>query len=174
MPLGKEVSLGPSDIVIDGDPVGTQSLTAASSHFRPVPIVAKRSPISATAELLLIYFCDTDFPRPNCRTAIFKNFLPPGWQSAIIALLRNIISKSFCFRLSLSLKLPLEVCECAFSKQTRITSQLALSLEYTADHNEIYCTAIKTTTYSSIVFVGGPKHEYYKSSMTDGCHLKYQ
>jgi len=53
MPLGKEVSLGRRHIVLDGDPVGTQSSTAALPHFRPMPIVAKRSPISASAELVL-------------------------------------------------------------------------------------------------------------------------
>jgi len=53
MPLGKDVGLGPGHIVLDGDPVGTQSPTVAPPHFRPMPIVAKRSPISATAELLL-------------------------------------------------------------------------------------------------------------------------
>jgi len=50
MPLGKEVGLGPGHIVLDGDPAPT----AAPSHFRPMPIVTKRSPISATAKLLLI------------------------------------------------------------------------------------------------------------------------
>ena len=55
MPLGKEVGLGPGHIVLDEDPVGTQPPTTAPTHFRPMPIVAKRSPISATAELLL--FC---------------------------------------------------------------------------------------------------------------------
>ena len=54
MPLGKEVGLAPGHIVLDGDPVGTQPPTAAPSHFRPIPTVAKWSPISATAELLLI------------------------------------------------------------------------------------------------------------------------
>jgi len=53
MPHGKEVGLGPVHIVLDGDPVGTQPPTAAPPHFRAMPIVAKRSPISATAELLL-------------------------------------------------------------------------------------------------------------------------
>jgi len=48
MPLGKEVGLGPGHIVLDGDPAPT----TAAPHFRPMPIVAKRSPISATAELL--------------------------------------------------------------------------------------------------------------------------
>jgi len=53
MPLGKEVGLGPGHIVLDGDPMRTQAATAAPPHLRPMPIVAKRSPISATAELLL-------------------------------------------------------------------------------------------------------------------------
>ena len=48
MPLGKEVDLGPGHIVLDGD----SAPTAAPPHFRLLPIVAKRSPISATAELL--------------------------------------------------------------------------------------------------------------------------
>jgi len=52
MPLGKEVGLGPGHIVLDGDSVGTLPPTAAPPHFRPMPIVAKRSPISANAELL--------------------------------------------------------------------------------------------------------------------------
>jgi len=53
MPLSKEVGLGPGHIVLDGDPVGTQPPTASPLHFWPMPVVAKRSPISATAELLL-------------------------------------------------------------------------------------------------------------------------
>jgi len=52
MPLGKVVGLGPGYIVLDGDPVGTQPPIAAPLHFRPMPIVAKRSPTLAIAELL--------------------------------------------------------------------------------------------------------------------------
>jgi len=52
MPLGKEVGLGPGHTVLVGHPVETQPPTAALPHFRPMPIVAKRSPVSATAELL--------------------------------------------------------------------------------------------------------------------------
>ena len=48
MPLGKEVSLGPGHIVLDGNP--------ASPNFRPMSIVAERSPISANAEHLLLVF----------------------------------------------------------------------------------------------------------------------
>jgi len=55
MPLGEMVGLGPGHIVLDGNPVGTQSPAAAPPHFRPMPIVSKRSPISSTAELLSSY-----------------------------------------------------------------------------------------------------------------------
>jgi len=51
MPLGKEIGLGPGDIVLDGDPAPfTERGTAApdfSLHF-----ALSRSPISTTAELL--------------------------------------------------------------------------------------------------------------------------
>jgi len=54
MPLGKEVGLGPGHIVLDGDPVVTQLPPQQPiATFRPMSIVAKRSPISATAKLLL-------------------------------------------------------------------------------------------------------------------------
>jgi len=52
MPLGKDVGLGPGHIVLDGDPAPHSSPSPLSA----MPIVAKRSPISATAELLLIYY----------------------------------------------------------------------------------------------------------------------
>ena len=54
MPLATEVGLGPGDTVLDGDPaqLPTERGTAGP-HFRPMFIVVKRSPISATAELLL-------------------------------------------------------------------------------------------------------------------------
>jgi len=55
MPLGKEVSLGPGHTVLDGDPVETQPRQQPLPTFRPMSTVAKRSPISATAELLLNY-----------------------------------------------------------------------------------------------------------------------
>jgi len=52
MLLGKEIGLVPGHIVLDGDPVGTQPLQQPLPTFRPMSIVVKRSPISATAELL--------------------------------------------------------------------------------------------------------------------------
>jgi len=51
MPLGKEVGLGPGHTVLDGDPAPPQQPLAT---FRPMSIVAKRSPVSATAELSFI------------------------------------------------------------------------------------------------------------------------
>jgi len=51
MPLGTKVGLGPRDIVVDGGPAPPKG-AQLPPNFRPMPIVAKRSPISATAELL--------------------------------------------------------------------------------------------------------------------------
>jgi len=53
MPLGTEVGLylGPSHIVFTGTQLRPKRGTIAP-FFRPMSIVAKRSPISATAELL--------------------------------------------------------------------------------------------------------------------------
>ena len=48
VPLGREVGLGPGHIVLDWDPPW-----GISPNFRPMSIVAKWSPISATAEHLL-------------------------------------------------------------------------------------------------------------------------
>ena len=50
MPLGTEVGLGPDDIVLDGDSVPPKKGGTAPLHFRPMSIVAKRLPFSATAE----------------------------------------------------------------------------------------------------------------------------
>jgi len=52
MPLGTQVGLGPDDIVLDGGP-DLRHKRGTTPNFRPIGIVAKRSPISATAELLL-------------------------------------------------------------------------------------------------------------------------
>jgi len=50
MPLGTELGLGGSNIVLDGDPAFPRK---PPPHFWPMSIVAKRSPISAAAELFL-------------------------------------------------------------------------------------------------------------------------
>jgi len=60
MKLGMEVCLaGPGHIVLDGDPAPPKRGTAP--NFRPMSIVAKRSPISATAQHLLVQVKDTFF-----------------------------------------------------------------------------------------------------------------
>jgi len=53
MPLGMEVGLGPGDFMLDGTQLPFPSKTGTAPNFRPMSIVAKRSPISATAEFLL-------------------------------------------------------------------------------------------------------------------------
>ena len=53
MQLGTEVGLGPGDIVLDGDPAPPRKEAQQSPTFWPMSIVAKWSPILATAELLL-------------------------------------------------------------------------------------------------------------------------
>jgi len=53
IPLGTEVGLGPGDIVLDGDPAPPMERGTAAITFQRMSFVAKRSPISATAELLL-------------------------------------------------------------------------------------------------------------------------
>ena len=52
MPLGMQVSLGLGDFVLDGDPALLLKKEAEPLSFRPISTVAKRSPISATAEVL--------------------------------------------------------------------------------------------------------------------------
>jgi len=53
MPLDMEVGLGPGHIVLDVDRSPPPERGTAAPSFWPMPIVAKRSLISATAELLL-------------------------------------------------------------------------------------------------------------------------
>jgi len=53
MPLAMEVGLGPSDIVLDGEPSSPKKGHSPTPNFWPMSIVAKWSPILATAEHLL-------------------------------------------------------------------------------------------------------------------------
>ena len=53
MPLGKKIGLGPGHIVLDGDPAPPKRGTIP--NFRPVSVVGKRSPSSATAEHLFYF-----------------------------------------------------------------------------------------------------------------------
>jgi len=76
MPLGKEADLGPGHIVLDGDPVGTQwPLNQPLPTFWPMSIVAKRSPISATAEFLFCHYMD-GHTQKHTHTVIHTQYLP--------------------------------------------------------------------------------------------------
>ena len=55
MPLGVEVGLGPGHSVLDGDQATLTERGTATPHFSVDGFVAKRSPISATAELLYCF-----------------------------------------------------------------------------------------------------------------------
>jgi len=54
VPLGTEVRLGLGHIVLDGDPAPRVKGHTIPPNFRPVYIVAKRSPISTNANLLFL------------------------------------------------------------------------------------------------------------------------
>jgi len=53
MPLGAKVDLGPDHIVLHEDPAHPPPKSGTVPNFRAMSIVAKRSPISATAEHLV-------------------------------------------------------------------------------------------------------------------------
>jgi len=55
MSLGMEVSLGLGHIVLHGDPATPTPKRNTTPNFQLMSIVAKRSPISATAEHLLLF-----------------------------------------------------------------------------------------------------------------------
>jgi len=55
MLLGTEVCLGLGDIVLDGNRARPTELGTTAPTSRPLSIVAKRSPISGTVELLIYY-----------------------------------------------------------------------------------------------------------------------
>jgi len=59
IPLGTEVGLGPGDIVLDRDAAPPQKgAQQPPPTFWPMFVLDKRSPISATAELLLSNFAE--------------------------------------------------------------------------------------------------------------------
>jgi len=52
MPLGTEVGIDPGDIVLDGDSAPPRNGHSSSRLFGPCLLWPKRSPISATAQVL--------------------------------------------------------------------------------------------------------------------------
>jgi len=82
MPLVMEVGLGPGDIVLDGDPAPHPAKRHSSpTTFRPMPVVAKRSPTSATAELLSdIIHCNVQniSKESSMFTYVLRDFMKQG------------------------------------------------------------------------------------------------
>ena len=77
MPLGTKVGLGPGDIVLGGDQASPWEGAQQPPTFLPIFVVARQSPISATAELLFIYIftnvrvcCGSTGPRVMVRWAL--------------------------------------------------------------------------------------------------------
>jgi len=60
MKLGTKVGLSPDHTVLDGDLASPTERGTAAPTFRPMSTVAKRSPISATAELLFLCLSGVD------------------------------------------------------------------------------------------------------------------
>jgi len=68
VPLGTEVDIGPGHIVLHGDPAlpPPKKGGTAPSNFRPMSIVAKRSPIWATALFFNFVSFTSPLARPCC------------------------------------------------------------------------------------------------------------
>jgi len=70
-----EVGLDPGGIVLDGDELPARKrVQQPPPTFRPMSIVAKRSPISTTAELLYYNINITSFSVYTVPSANFNNF----------------------------------------------------------------------------------------------------
>jgi len=83
MPLGTEAGLGPGHTVLDGDPAPRTPPKAAQQPltFRPMSVVVKRSPISATAELLF-YRPDA---LPDAQPTVSKHWRPDPLMSGNVS-----------------------------------------------------------------------------------------
>jgi len=76
MPVGTKEGLSPGLVVLDGDPApskGTQS-----PNFQPMSVMAKRSPISSTAELLFRYVSR----QTDIQTCWLQHFAPLSGRGA--------------------------------------------------------------------------------------------
>jgi len=71
MPLGTELGLGPGHIVLDRNPASPRKGAQQTPTFRPISIVAKRSPISATAKLLYLSKCQLLYDTICCHYVFY-------------------------------------------------------------------------------------------------------
>jgi len=75
--IGIEVGLGPGHIVLDGDPAPPKG--AQPPNFRPMSVVAKRSPISATGEHLFSFLLNQLPMTENGITASLTKYNDRRW-----------------------------------------------------------------------------------------------
>ena len=92
MPLDTKVDLGPGHILLHGDPALPTERGTAAPNFRPMSIVAKRWPISASAKLSFNKAIITKRPTPvsynnksttYCRIASFIAYGTQNWHRPI-------------------------------------------------------------------------------------------
>jgi len=100
---GTEVGLGPGDIVLDGGPTSLPPKRGTTPNFRSMSIVAKRSPISAAAELLSAQLITTRYRKLaagdfNCtlRMKFIFTFLRSVFAASRV---HDILEMSFKFAL---------------------------------------------------------------------------
>jgi len=96
MPLVMEVGLGLGHIVFDGDPAplkGAQQ-TLHTHTFRPMSIVAKRSPASATAELL-VYVLVLKSSIEGCLTVPYTGKTIINWQLKLWPVITLVFDNTF-------------------------------------------------------------------------------
>ena len=97
MPLGTKVVLGAGHIVLDGDPAPPEK--GHTPNFRPMSVVAKRSPISATAELLLWPPCvaDADIIFLPCGFFFYLSFIANLYNRAGHIYFHSVVCSFFFF-----------------------------------------------------------------------------
>jgi len=61
MALGTKIDLGPGDIVLHGDSPLHLKREHSPHNFQPLSIVTKRSPVAATADLLLTFLAEVGY-----------------------------------------------------------------------------------------------------------------
>jgi len=106
MPLGMDVGLGPRNFVLHGNPPPPTTGHSLSPNFRPMSIVAKRSPISAQ---LLLSSC---LIRTECGKFINGERNKPAFKYP-----RFYSAKYRCQSVSVSVMLQLTRCPIAAGRQ---------------------------------------------------------
>jgi len=92
MPLRTEVGLGPGHIVLDGNPAPPKGAQQPPPTSRPMSIVTKRSPSSATAELLFnnirVHKLGSSRGQPHTRIRLESLLLDSGGLECVTGMIR--------------------------------------------------------------------------------------